>query len=105
MDHGWSLVGRIGFDLVKKTDLTKDSTFYIKASLLHEFLDGPDVDVWALGDTYHSTGTDRGTWGVIGLGYSEQIGPSQTLYVDYERYVGHDFSRTYTVRAGLNWKF
>jgi autotransporter len=27
------------------------------------------------------------------------------MYFDMERYVGHDFHRTYSLRAGFNWKF
>ena len=68
----------------------------------------PKVGLW-LGTNARRGATKkssrRGTWGVIGLGYSTVIGKNQTFYVDAERYVGNDFSRTYDIRAGINWKF
>ncbi len=104
-DHDWSLIGRLGFDLVKKMDPKLDSKIYFKASLLHEFMDGNDVTLDALGSTIRSDGDQSGTWGVVGLGYSARIGQDQYFYRDAERYFGHDFTRTYNVRAGVNWKF
>jgi outer membrane autotransporter protein len=104
-DHAWSLVGRLGFDLVKKMDPKLDNKLYFKASVLHEFLDGGDTTVSALGESYRTEGDQSGTWGVLGLGYSANIGSRQYFYLDAERYVGHDFRRTYNVRAGINWKF
>ena len=62
----------------------------------------PKVGLW-LAPTYG--GQPPRDWGVIGLGYSTVIGKNQTFYVDAERYVGNDFSRTYDIRAGINWKF
>ena len=110
-DHDWSLIGRVGFDLVDEMDKEKNTKLYLKASLLREFIDGYDVVAESLAQggtvagTYRTAGSRRGTWGVIGLGYSTVIGKNQTFYVDAERYVGNDFSRTYDIRAGINWKF
>jgi outer membrane autotransporter protein len=104
-DHDWSLIGRLGFDIVKKMDQKLDSKLYFKAGLLHEFMDGNDVTVSAQGDRYLNEGDQSGTWGVFGLGYSAKIGEQQYFYVDFERYVGNDFERTYNIRAGVNWKF
>jgi outer membrane autotransporter protein len=104
-DHEWSLIGRLGFDLVRKLDPKLDSKLYFKASVLHEFLDGSDVTVGANGEYYTDDGDYSGTWGVVGLGYSAKIGEQQYMYLDAERYFGNDFSRTYGVRAGVNWKF
>lgn len=104
-DHGWSLIGRLGFDLVRDLNKEKDQKFYLKASVLHEFLDGTDLAVSA-DDTYlRSPGDSQGTWGVLGVGYTSQIGKNQQFYVDVDRYFGNDFARTYNIRAGLNWKF
>lgn len=44
-------------------------------------------------------------WGVLGVGYTSQIGKNQQFYIDVDRYFGNDFARTYNIRAGLNWKF
>jgi outer membrane autotransporter protein len=104
-DHDWSLIGRLGFDLVRKLDEKTDSKLYFKASLLHEFLDGNDVTTSFDSDRLLDEGNQSGTWGVIGLGYSSKIGDKQYFYLDAERYLGNDFSRTYNVRAGVNWKF
>lgn len=54
---------------------------------------------------YRSEESQKGTWGAIGLGCSIKSGKEQYLYLDAERYIGHDFSRTYNVRAGINWRF
>lgn len=104
-DHDWSLIGRLGFDLVKKLDPKQDSKLYFKAGLLHEFMDGADITTSALGRTYRHEGDSDGTWGVVGLGYSAHIGENQYMYLDLERYFGNDFERTYNLRAGVNWKF
>ena len=110
-DHDWSFIGRLGFDLVKQLDPKHDSKLYLKASVLHEFADGSDVTVRSFASdgyepgVYRSDGDASGTWGVFGLGYSVKSGKNQYLYFDAERYVGNDFTRTYNLRAGLNWKF
>jgi outer membrane autotransporter protein len=105
MDHSWSLIGRAGFDLVKRLDPELDNKIYFKASLLHEFLDGDDMTTSYGSDRYIVDGDHKGTWGVIGLGYSVKTGDKQSMYFDVERYVGHDYRRTYNIRAGFNWKF
>jgi outer membrane autotransporter protein len=104
-DHDWSLIGRLGFDIVRDLDEKTDSKLYFKASLLHEFLDGNDVTTRYGSDCLVDEGDLSGTWGVVGLGYSSKIGDKQYFYLDAERYFGNDFSRTYNVRAGVNWKF
>jgi outer membrane autotransporter protein len=110
-DHSWSLVGRLGFDLVKHLDPRQDSKLYVKASLLHEFLEGYDICSRSFSSEgydsgiYRSEESQKGTWGAIGLGCSIKSGKEQYLYLDAERYIGHDFSRTYNVRAGINWRF
>jgi outer membrane autotransporter protein len=104
-DHDWSLIGRLGFDLVRNLDEKTDSKLYFKASLLHEFLDGNDVTVRYGSDRLVNEADQSGTWGVVGLGYSSKIGDKQYFYLDAERYFGNNFSHTYNVRAGVNWKF
>lgn len=104
-DHAWSLIGRVGFDLVKHLDDEGNKKFYFKASLIHEFLDGQDTNTTFGLDTYTVDGNHKGTWGVVGIGYSVKTGKDQSMYFDLERYIGNDYSRTYNIRAGLNWKF
>ncbi|MCH3951598.1 MAG: autotransporter outer membrane beta-barrel domain-containing protein [Acidaminococcus sp.] len=104
-DHDWSLIGRLGFDLVRDFHDSHDSKLYFKASLLHEFLDGNDVTVRYGSDRLVNEGDQSGTWGLVGLGFSSKIGDKQYFYLDAERYFGNDFERTYDIRAGVNWKF
>jgi outer membrane autotransporter protein len=104
-DHDWSLIGRLGFDVVRNLDEKADSKLYFKASLLHEFMDGNDVTTRFDSDRHVDSGDQEGTWGVVGLGYSSKIGDKQYFYLDAERYFGNDFTRTYDIRAGVNWKF
>jgi outer membrane autotransporter protein len=104
-DHDWSLIGRLGFDLVRDFHDSRDSKLYFKASLLHEFLDGNDITVSYGSDRLVNEADQSGTWGVVGLGYSSKIGEKQYFYLDAERYFENDFSRTYNIRAGINWKF
>jgi outer membrane autotransporter protein len=104
-DHDWSLIGRLGFDVVRDFRDKQESKLYLKASLLHEFMDGNDVTIRYDSDRYVDEGDQSGTWGVVGLGYSSKIGDEQYFYLDAERYFGNDFERTYDIRAGVNWKF
>jgi outer membrane autotransporter protein len=104
-DNAWSLIGRLGFDVVRNLDPKLDSKLYFKASLLHEFLDGNDITTRYEKERYVDNGDQSGTWGVVGIGYSAKIGAKQYMYIDAERYLGNDFKRTYDIRAGVNWKF
>ena len=65
-DDEWSLVGRLGFDLVHVVDEKHDGRLHLKASLLHEFSDGTDVRAETYGagaGTYFARGEQSGTWG------------------------------------------
>lgn len=104
-DHSWSFIGRAGFDLVKDLDTKLDGKFYLKASILHEFLDGNDVTTSFGTDRYSMDSDRKGTWGVIGIGYSSRTEAGSSFYIDVERYIGNDYSCTYSVRAGMNWRF
>ena len=110
-DHGWSLIGRLGFDLVKNLDPKLDSKLYFKASALHEFLDGGSVrtaayerDGWDAGE-YTSDNDARGTWAEVGIGYSARTGKNQYMFFDAQRDFGNAFSRTYKITASVNWVF
>jgi outer membrane autotransporter protein len=110
-DHSWSLIGRLGVDLVRNLDPKLDSKFYMKASVLHEFLDGGSVttaayarDGWDPG-VYTSDNDQRGTWAEVGIGYSAKIGPNQYMFFDAQRDFGNDFDRTYKLTASVRWKF
>jgi outer membrane autotransporter protein len=110
-DHSWSLIGRLGVDLVRNLDPKLDSKFYVKASVLHEFLDGGSVrtaayarDGWDPG-VYTSDNDQRGTWAEVGIGYSAKIGPNQYMFFDAQRDFGNDFDRTYKLTASVRWKF
>ena len=109
-DDSWSLIGRLGFDLVHLLDEESDAKIYLKASVLHEFLDGGNVvtsstgnsDTWLL-----NKGDQSGTWAVVGFGLSTRIGNGKDDYIflDAEQAFGNDFESTFNIRAGINLNF
>ena len=104
-DDEWSLVGRLGFDLVHVVDEKHDGRLHLKASLLHEFSDGTDVRAETYGagaGTYFARGEQSGTWGVFGIGYSSRLGSSAYLHLDAEWAAGNDFDDTYFLTAALH---
>lgn len=110
-DHDWSLIGRLGFDLVKQLNAKYDSRIYLKASVVHEFLDGADVRTTSFGTDhflsgmYLDEGDRKGTWGVFGAGYSSRLGDHVYGFLDFEKAVGNDWNQTYHIMGGINWKF
>ncbi|MGN0838403.1 MAG: autotransporter domain-containing protein [Pyramidobacter sp.] len=110
-DSSWSLVGRLGFDLVDVLDEKNDSRLYLKASLLHEFLDGADVTTESFGlynyetGVYTVRGSQSGTWGTFGLGFSSRIEKDSYVFIDFEYAAGNDLDDTYTLTAGVSLQF
>ncbi len=103
-DHGWSLIGRLGADLTWIADAQNDTRLYLKASVLHEFLDCPDTTV-AAGSTEHITkGTGSGTWTVLGIGCSARFSASSYFFADCEWNTGNDFDDSFTLTAGLHFE-
>jgi hypothetical protein len=107
-DHCWSILGRLGFDLAKDINTESDMKFYLKASILHEFMDDADIITTFYGpnfNTLKTKGDSDGTWGAVGVGFSGRLQPDQFFFIDAETYFGNDFDDTFSVRAGLALEF
>ena len=85
-----------------------DMKFYLKASILHEFMDDADIITTFYGpnfNTLKTKGDSDGTWGAVGVGFSGRLQPDQFFFIDAETYFGNDFDDTFSVRAGLALEF
>ena len=103
-----SLIGRAGFRIGKDFGEQKQSTVYIKADVLHEFLGDQDVSV--MDDTtngrYVGIGYENeGTWYDVGFGFATQTGKNSYAFMDFEKSFGHDNDETYQINAGVRWTF
>lgn len=103
-----SLIGRAGFRLGKDFGEEKQSTVYIKADVLHEFLGDQDVSVldkssdnkWA-GISYEN----EGTWYDVGFGFATMMSKNSYAFLDWEKSFGHDNDETYQINVGVQWTF
>ena len=109
VDNTWSLIGRMGFDVAREWGDAKEKRFYAKASLLHEFNSHANLTMESGGGVvapvYRSSLDTRGTWGVIGLGYTHKIKRDRVFFADVERTVGSGLSNQWSVRAGYTWSW
>lgn len=99
-----SFIGRLGIAAGKTTDR---SSYYLKASVLHEF-DGDTSATY----TSESNGTpitikqDFGdTWAELALGGTWKIGGSSLFYADITRSFGGDYEMQWKLNAGLRYAF
>lgn len=103
-----SLIGRAGFRLGKDFGEDKQSTIYIKADVLHEFLGDQDISVmddttndgWA-GISYEN----EGTWYDVGFGFATMMSKNSYAFLDLEKSFGHDNDETYQINVGMQWSF
>lgn len=103
-----SLIGRAGFRLGKDFGEDKQSTIYIKADVLHEFLGDQDISVmddttndgWA-GISYEN----EGTWYDVGFGFATQMSKNSYAFMDFEKSFGNDNDETYQINVGMQWSF
>lgn len=99
-----SFIGRLGIAAGKTTDR---SSYYLKASVLHEF-DGDTSATY----TSESNGTpitikqDFGdTWAELALGGTWKIGGSSLFYADITRSFGGDYEMQWKLNAGIRYAF
>ena len=99
-----SFIGRLGIVAGKTTDR---SSYYLKASVLHEF-DGDTSATY----TSESNGTpitikqDFGdTWAELALGGTWKIGGSSLFYADITRSFGGDYEMQWKLNAGIRYAF
>ena len=100
-----SLIGRAGFRIGR--DMDENSTVYLKADLLHEFLG--DQTITALDSTtngaYRETFENEGTWYDVGFGFATKMSKNSYAYMDFEKSFGNDNEETYQINAGVQWTF
>ncbi len=103
-----SLIGRAGFRLGKDFGEEKQSTVYIKADILHEFLG--DQDIRALDSTTNGNWQtvsyeNEGTWYDVGFGFATQMSKNSYAFMDFEKSFGNDNDETYQINVGMQWSF
>ena len=98
-----SLIGRAGFRLGR--DLNENSTVYVKADLLHEFLGEQGISATDITGTFNETYENKGTWYDVGLGFATALGKNSYAFMDFEKSFGNDNDETYQINAGVQWTF
>lgn len=100
-----SLIGRAGFRLGR--DLDENSTVYVKADLLHEFLGDQTISAYDIttNGVYCETFENKGTWYDVGFGFATALGKNSYAFMDFEKSFGNDNDETYQVNAGVQWTF
>lgn len=98
-----SLIGRAGFRLGR--DLNENSTVYVKADILHEFLGEQGISATDITGTFNETYENKGTWYDVGLGFATALGKNSYAFMDFEKSFGNDNDETYQINAGVQWTF
>ena len=103
-----SLIGRAGFRLGKDFGEEKQSTVYLKADVLHEFLGDQDIslkDKTSDGNWSTISYENEGTWYDVGFGFATQLSKASYAFMDFEKSFGHDNDETYQINVGMQWSF
>lgn len=103
-----SLIGRAGFRLGKDFGEEKQSTVYLKADVMHEFLGDQDIslkDKTSDGNWSTLSYENEGTWYDVGFGFATQLSKASYAFMDFEKSFGHDNDETYQINAGVQWSF
>lgn len=103
-----SLIGRAGFRIGKDFGEEKQSTVYLKADVLHEFLGDQDIslkDKTSDGNWSTLSYENEGTWYDVGFGFATQLSKASYAFMDFEKSFGHDNDETYQINAGVQWSF
>ena len=98
-----SLIGRAGFRLGR--DLNENSTVYVKADLLHEFLGDQTITATDATGTFRDTFENKGTWYDVGFGFATALSNNSYAFMDFEKSFGNDNDETYQINAGVQWTF
>lgn len=103
-----SLVGRAGFRFGKDFGEEKQSTVYLKADVMHEFLGDQDIslkDKTSDGNWSTLSYENEGTWYDVGFGFATKMSKNSYAFMDFEKSFGHDNDETYQINAGMQWSF
>lgn len=98
-----SLISRLGFRLGK--DVSDRTSFYITGDFFHEFLGNQDVSAWDRTGRMDVTGHNDGSWYNAGLGFTTRVGKNSYAYASFDRSFGPHVDRTWTLEAGVNFRF
>ena len=97
-----SFVGRVGLGFGQETER---STWFLKASLYHEFAGDLSTN-YSDGFTPKSTTqTGKDTWLGIQLGGTTKLNDRTSLYGTFEKTFGGDIKTDWRIDAGLRWSF
>ena len=98
-----SVIGRLGIAMGQET---KRGTWFLKASLYHEFAGDMDTTWKVTGNPTKYTKQDgKDTWVGIQLGGTVKLNDRTSLYGDFEKTFGGDIKTNWRVDAGLRWSF
>lgn len=103
-----SLIGCAGFRIGKDFGEEKQSTVYLKADVMHEFLGDQDIslkDKTSDGNWSTISYENEGTWYDIGLGFATMMSKNSYAFVDLEKSFGNDNDETYQINVGMQWSF
>lgn len=102
-----SLIGRAGFRLGKDFGEEKQSTVYIKADVLHEFLGDQDIRAFdtSTNGWQRISYENEGTWYDVGFGFATQMSKNSYAFMDFEKSFGNDNDETYQINVGMQWSF
>ena len=98
-----SLIGRIG---VSAGVQNSNSSAYVKASLLHEFLGDFDTSYSAAGEQTKMTSMDFGdTWLSLQLGGTSKLSNNSFAYANVEKTFGGDIKMDWRADVGVRFTF
>lgn len=98
-----SLIGRAGFRIGR--DMDENSTVYLKADLLHEFMGDQTVTAADATGTLREEFENKGTWYDVGFGFAAKMSKNSYAFMDFEESFGNDNDETYQINAGMQWSF
>ena len=98
-----SLIGRAGFRVGR--DMDENSTVYLKADLLHEFMGDQTVTAADATGTLREEFENKGTWYDVGFGFAAKMSKNSYAFMDFEKSFGNDNDETYQINAGMQWTF
>ena len=98
-----SLIGRAGFRIGR--DMDENSTVYLKADLLHEFMGDQTVTAADVTGTLREEFENKGTWYDVGFGFATKMSKNSYAFMDFEKSFGNDNDETYQINAGMQWTF
>ena len=98
-----SLIGRAGFRIGR--DMDENSTVYLKADLLHEFMGDQTVTAADATGSLREEFENKGTWYDVGFGFAAKMSKNSYAFMDFEKSFGNDNDETYQINAGMQWTF